>query len=41
MALLEGDDRCQSTFITRSLDEQIGNDNPDYVIDSYLNCVMK
>ena len=36
MAYLEGEDRYQSTFIPRSLDEQVGEDNPVRVIDAYV-----
>lgn len=39
MAYLEGEDRYQSTFIPRSLDEQIGDDNSVRVIDAYVDSI--
>ena len=39
MAYLEGENRYQSTFIPRSLDEQIDDDNPVRVIDAYVDSV--
>lgn len=39
MAYLEGEDRYQSTFIPRSLDEQVGDDNPVRVIDAFVDSV--
>lgn len=39
MAYLEGSNRYQSSFIVRSLDEQINDNNPVRVIDAYIDSV--
>lgn len=39
MAYLEGENRYQSAIIPRSLDEQVGEDNPVRVIDAYVDSV--